>query len=72
MINSTTTCTGTDVLGTINETCTTEYETSTSPLAFNGFTQGEIVMISIAFLVLITTMTILYHIKFRRIKIKNQ
>ena len=70
MLNSTTTCTG--IPGA--ETCTTLYaeSTSTDPTIVNGFTEGEIVIATILFMVLTVLMALTYHVLFRRIKIKNQ
>ncbi len=74
MLNSTSTCTGTDVAGVINQTCATVYaeSTSTDPTYYNGFSAGEIVQISLDFLIFTTICVIAYHVLFRKFKIKNQ
>ena len=74
MISSTSTCTGTDVAGVIQQTCSTQYaqSTSTDPTIYNGFQAGEIVVIVELFLFLFLGAILTYHVIFRRIKIKNQ
>jgi len=68
--NSTTTCTG-DASGTI---CTTLYaaDPSSTPAAAGGFLYGDVVISMFLFIQLLVGMAILYHMKFRKIKIKNQ
>jgi hypothetical protein len=56
-----------------SSSCTTiyGYSTSTDQSVVNGFTAGEIVLAVQLFLLLAVAMTILYHVMFRRFKIKN-
>jgi hypothetical protein len=74
MLNSTTTCSGTDSGGVIAQTCMTEYaqSTSTDPTFYYGFSQGEIVLIVMSVLIWAVGMVLTYHVLFRKIKIKNQ
>jgi len=74
MLNSTTTCSGTEHAGVINQTCTTTYgqSTSTDPTIVNGFSAGSIVISVELFLLLTVCMMGLYHLMFRRVKIRNQ
>jgi hypothetical protein len=70
ILNSTTTCTGTDASGTI---CTTLYaaDPSSTVATANGFTYGEVVISMFQFLTLLVLLSMAYHQKFRKIKIKN-
>jgi hypothetical protein len=74
MLNSTTTCSGTDVAGITTETCVATYgqSTSTDPTIVNGFSSGEIVISVFLFSILMVLSVIAYHLLFRRVKIKNQ
>jgi len=74
MLNATSTCSGTDLAGIINETCSTQYaqSSSTDQSFYGGFTAGEIVSIILLFSILMVGMVATYHLLFRRIKIKNQ
>jgi hypothetical protein len=74
MTNSTTTCQGTDALGVTSQNCVTIYgqSTSTDPLFYNGFSAGEIMIVTFLFLNFSVLCVITYHLLFRRIKIKNQ
>jgi hypothetical protein len=67
--NSTTTCTG-DASGTI---CLTTYaaDPSSTAAVANGFTYGEIVISMFDFLILVSIMAVVFHLKFRKIKTKN-
>jgi len=71
MTNSTTTCVATDASGTI---CSTVYaqSTSTDPTFYNGFSVGEIVIVVELFLTFSVLCIGIYHLLFRKIKIKNQ
>ena len=74
MLNSTTTCAGTDVAGIIAQTCSTTYQesSSTDQTFVNGFTAGELVLSVMIFLILVSAMILTYHVIFRRVKIRNQ
>jgi len=74
MINSTTTCSGTDAAGVTTQNCVTQYgqSTSTDPTFYNGFSGGEIMISFFLFLNFAVCCVIAYHILFRKIKIKNQ
>jgi hypothetical protein len=69
MINSTTTCSaaGSSTL------CTTLYaeSTSTDQTIVNGFTAGEIVISVELFITMVVAMVILYHMMFKKIKIRQ-
>jgi len=69
ILNSTTTCTG-DASGSL---CTTIYaaDPSSTPAVANGFTYGEVVISMFQFLTLLVLMSMWYHQKFRKIKIKS-
>jgi len=78
MYNATTTCSYATSFdsGSWNlqsSTCQTLYgeSTSTDQTFVNGFSAGEVVISVELFLVLIVAMVILYHVMFRRFKIKN-
>jgi hypothetical protein len=53
--------------------CVTLYgeSTSTDPTIVNGFTAGEIVISIEIFIVMVVAMTILYHMMFKKIKIRQ-
>jgi len=72
MLNSTTTCQSPDASGTSQ--CFTIYgqSSSTDPMIVGGFTAGETVLIVELFLLLTVLSVGVYHLIFRRIKIKNQ
>lgn len=74
MLNSTTTCAGSDIAGVISQTCTTQYaeSSSTDQIFYSGYTQGEIVINVFLFLQLALAAVVAYHLFFRRVKIKNQ
>lgn len=69
ILNSTTTCDGT-ASGTI---CTTLYaaDPSSTVATASGFTYGEVVISMFQFLTLLVLLSMAYHQKFRKIKIKN-
>jgi hypothetical protein len=69
ILNSTTTCADSGS-GTI---CTTLYaaDPSSTPATADGFTYGEIVISIFDFLILLSVMAVVFHLKFRKIKVKN-
>jgi hypothetical protein len=71
MTNSTTTCSAPDASTTV---CSTIYaqSTSTDQMVVNGFTAGEVVIITLLFLTFSVICIGIYHLLFRKIKIKNQ
>ena len=69
MLNSTTTC----IAAPSGTQCTTLYgeSTSTDPTFVNGFSAGEIVMSVEIFIVMVVAMVILYHMMFKKIKVRQ-
>ena len=69
ILNSTTTC----AAAASGSICTTIYapDPSSTIAASGGFSYGEIVGTVLEFLILIVVMSIAFHLKFRKIKIKS-
>jgi len=70
MLNATTTC-ETNASGSTRVT-TYGQSSSTDPMVVGGFTGGEIVISIDLFLILVVLSVGVYHLIFKRIKIKNQ